>query len=462
MKKLLQRLEQFWFAPVPPERLAMLRILVGVFVLQYLATHYDMLIKVAHTDSTLFRPVGVAALLMQPLPPLAFQFLLIATLAANIAFIFGWQYRYTGPLFGGLLLALLCYRNSWSMIYHSQNPLVLHALILGVAPSAEAWSLDALRGARAAMPENDAATKGGAAGWQYGWPIMLICTVTVLTYFLCGVAKVTGPMGWSWCLGDAMRDQIAADALRKDLLGSNVSPLVYSLYHQTLLFAVMGLSTFIIELGAPAALLHPRLGRAWAIGAFLMHWGILFIMDINFRYQLSGLIFAAFFSVERLLMPEQWSFSVKRLLTWRRSSAAPVANPALSEGEAIVLFDGVCNFCNGTVNFILTRDRKERFKFAPLQSETSRQILARFQLPPTALDTIVLIEGGRCFIKSTAVLRIFKRLSGLWPLLYVFIILPPALRDFFYTRFASHRYQWFGVSESCMMPTPAMQARFLS
>ncbi|MGH7454288.1 MAG: hypothetical protein ACRENG_23235, partial [bacterium] len=83
------------------------------------------------------------------------RFLLIATLAANIAFIFGWQHRYTGPLFGGLLLALLCYRNSWSMIYHSDNALVFHALILGVAPAAEAWSLDALQRSRAVMPEND-------------------------------------------------------------------------------------------------------------------------------------------------------------------------------------------------------------------------------------------------------------------------------------------------------------------
>jgi hypothetical protein len=121
MNKFLQRLEKFWFVAAPPERLAMLRILVGAFTLQYVGARYGMYYKVANSHPALFDPVGVAALLMQPLPPVVFQFILIATLAANIAFILGWRYRYSGPLFGVLLLVVQCYRNSWSMIYHQQR-----------------------------------------------------------------------------------------------------------------------------------------------------------------------------------------------------------------------------------------------------------------------------------------------------------------------------------------------------
>jgi predicted DCC family thiol-disulfide oxidoreductase YuxK len=215
-----------------------------------------------------------------------------------------------------------------------------------------------------------------------------------------------------------------------------------------LLFTVLGFGSLIIELGAPAAMLHKRLGRFWASSAFMMHWGIFFIMGIEFRYQLSGVIFAPFFRVERLA-------------TWLQTQKVQKLSEAASRREAVVLFDGVCNFCNGTVQFVLQRDSNTLFKFAPLQSQTATEMLRRFQLPTGSLDTIVLVEGAHVHTKSSAILRILKELSGLWPVLYGFILIPKPIRDFLYTEFAKRRYRLFGKQEHCSLPPQEMKARFL-
>jgi hypothetical protein len=253
-----------------------------------------MLLEVARTDPSLFKPVGAVSYLERPVSVKVFRRVLIATLVANAAFILGWRHRYTGPLFGGLLLWVLCYRTSWSMIFHNDNVLVLHALILGLAPSADALSLDA-RG------EDAPATADPNGDWRYGWPVRLMSAVTMLTYFLAGVAKVAGPLGRQWANGEALRGQVAVDGLRKELLGKEAAPLAYVLYDKLPLFGVMGFGSLVMELTAPAALFHQRLSRFWAANAFLMHWGIFFVMGIRFRYQLSGLIFASFFDLERLI-----------------------------------------------------------------------------------------------------------------------------------------------------------------
>jgi hypothetical protein len=149
-----------------------------------------------------------------------------------------------------------------------------------------------------------------------------MCTVTVLTYFLSGAAKVRGPLGWEWVGGEVLRSQIAVDGLRKELLGDGAPPLVFTLYNNVLLFMTMAVGTLAVERGAPVVLLDKRLTRVWAFGAFLMHWGIFFIMGINFRYQLSGVMFAPLFEVERLL---GWARSVKeRLGVPRALQTAPV------------------------------------------------------------------------------------------------------------------------------------------
>ncbi|KAL6065058.1 Thiol-disulfide oxidoreductase DCC family protein [Balamuthia mandrillaris] len=126
----------------------------------------------------------------------------------------------------------------------------------------------------------------------------------------------------------------------------------------------------------------------------------------------------------------------------------------LARYEAVVLFDGVCNFCNSFVNFVIDRDPQNRIKFASLQSETGQNFLDKFHLP-NDLSTVVLIQGQQCYTKSSAVLRVLAMLEGSgWSCLYAFIVVPPFLRDFAYSTFASWRYTLFGQSESCRRPTP--------
>jgi predicted DCC family thiol-disulfide oxidoreductase YuxK len=130
--------------------------------------------------------------------------------------------------------------------------------------------------------------------------------------------------------------------------------------------------------------------------------------------------------------------------------------------DAIVLFDGVCNLCNGSVTFIIKRDPERRLRFAALQSDSGRALLGKVGLPRDALDTLVLVEGGRAYTRSTAALRIARRLSGLWPLFYGLIVVPRPLRDLLYRAVARNRYRWFGKRDTCMLPTPDLQERFLA
>ena|SRR5688500_14830531 len=129
--------------------------------------------------------------------------------------------------------------------------------------------------------------------------------------------------------------------------------------------------------------------------------------------------------------------------------------------SAIVLFDGVCNFCNASVNFIIDRDPKGYFKFGTLQSEDAKEILRSFGRPTDRLDTVILVEDGKLYTRSTAALRVARKLSGLWPAFYAFIILPKFLRDPIYNFIASIRYKIWGRREACRVPTPEDRARFL-
>jgi predicted DCC family thiol-disulfide oxidoreductase YuxK len=126
----------------------------------------------------------------------------------------------------------------------------------------------------------------------------------------------------------------------------------------------------------------------------------------------------------------------------------------------IVLFDGLCNLCKGAVQFIIRHDKKNKFVFASLQSEVAQKSLDKIQVK-TSLETIVLIKGDKHFEKSDAVLEIAKNLSGLWPLVYVFKIIPRFLRDVLYKWVAKNRYTWFGKRNSCLSPSPELRARFL-
>lgn len=129
--------------------------------------------------------------------------------------------------------------------------------------------------------------------------------------------------------------------------------------------------------------------------------------------------------------------------------------------QAVLLFDGVCNLCNGTVQFVIKRDPRAKFRFAALQSKAGQALLKKFQLPQDDYDSFVFVEGEQFYLRSTAGLKVLKGLNGLWPLLYGFIIIPRPIRDFFYRWIAKNRYRWFGKKEQCMIPTPDLQKRFL-
>ncbi len=133
----------------------------------------------------------------------------------------------------------------------------------------------------------------------------------------------------------------------------------------------------------------------------------------------------------------------------------------LAPGHALVLFDGVCNLCNGSVQFIIDRDPNAYFRFAALQSDAAAPALAHCGRGDSTLDSIVLVEGGVCYSRSDAALRIARRLSGLWPVVYVGILFPRLVRDLVYELIARHRYRWFGRTETCRIPTPELRARFL-
>jgi predicted DCC family thiol-disulfide oxidoreductase YuxK len=129
--------------------------------------------------------------------------------------------------------------------------------------------------------------------------------------------------------------------------------------------------------------------------------------------------------------------------------------------NAIILFDGVCNFCNQWVNLVIQYDRKGRFQFASLQSEVAKSILTKHAVDTIDQDSVVLIEGDQVYTRSAAILRILRHMDGWWKWLYLFVIIPRPLRDLGYRWFAKNRYRFFGKREECMIPTPEMRKRFL-
>jgi predicted DCC family thiol-disulfide oxidoreductase YuxK len=128
--------------------------------------------------------------------------------------------------------------------------------------------------------------------------------------------------------------------------------------------------------------------------------------------------------------------------------------------ESVVLFDGVCNLCSGAVQFVIERDPKARFKFASLQSAYGQQQLLHVGIQSQSLYSIILIHDGKFYQRSDAALEIARHLTGGWPLLYGFKIVPRFLRDSVYNFIARHRYHWFGKKDACWLPTPELKARF--
>jgi len=133
----------------------------------------------------------------------------------------------------------------------------------------------------------------------------------------------------------------------------------------------------------------------------------------------------------------------------------------VKKDNPIVLFDGVCNLCNRAVQFIIKRDKKKQFRFASLQGKAGNELLKKFDLPANVFNSFILFEEGKVYTRSTAALRIAKKLPGGWKLLYGLMILPRFIRNAVYNVIAKNRYKWFGKRNECMIPTPELKERFL-
>lgn len=127
----------------------------------------------------------------------------------------------------------------------------------------------------------------------------------------------------------------------------------------------------------------------------------------------------------------------------------------------IVLFDGVCNFCNAVVNFLIQQDKKKVLRFAAMQSETGKELLLKYNFPPDYLKSFVLIKDGKAYTKSTAALKLFDHLPWYWKWIQTFWVVPKPLRDGVYEFISEQRYKWFGKKDQCMLPTPDVRGRFL-
>ncbi len=142
--------------------------------------------------------------------------------------------------------------------------------------------------------------------------------------------------------------------------------------------------------------------------------------------------------------------------------AAPLTeNSPAAAAHPVVLFDGVCNLCNGAVDFLITRDRRRRLRFGSLQSPIGAELAGRCAGGMDPLSSMVLIENGRCHFRSAAVILSVAELGGAWRLVRILLAVPPVLRDAVYRLVARHRYRWFGVRAACRVPTHEERAQFL-
>lgn len=131
------------------------------------------------------------------------------------------------------------------------------------------------------------------------------------------------------------------------------------------------------------------------------------------------------------------------------------------EDKNIIIFDGICNFCNDSVNFIIRHDPKKKFMFVPMQSKEAIRLIEKYQVQYVGSDTILLIKNEQSYIRTDAALEITKDLSGYWYLFNLMKVLPRSFRDFFYNLFARNRYYLFGKRDACMIPSNDVRSRFI-
>jgi hypothetical protein len=287
MKSWIRRADLWLFPPAPPERLATLRILTGLFAVIYLAVRLRVFLVLADAEPSRFAPVGVLSLLDEPLAGPVVVGLAFVALGLGVAYTAGAWFRVCGPGFALVLLVLSTYRSSWGQILWIENLMVLHVLIVGFSHSADALTLTRRR------------AHVTAADARYGSPVRLAALVTVATYLLASVAKFR-LSGVEWMFGDNLRNHVAYSAVRVDLLGGPASPFGRWLVAFDWLFPPMAVGAVLLELAAPLALLGGRVRTAWVASAWLMHVTIAVLMYVTFPYPLFLVAFAPFYRLEHL------------------------------------------------------------------------------------------------------------------------------------------------------------------
>jgi hypothetical protein len=289
---LIERVLAWWYGPAPAARLALLRIASGGFALVYLLIRVPNLLSLTAFHESEFRPVGIVSSLAAPLPAWLVQVSVVLAILSGFSFVLGLRFKLLGPVFAGLLWWLTSYRSSWGMIFHTDNLLTLHVLLLSLSPAADVLSWDARRQSLAAREDE--------AHGRYGWAIRTMLVVTACTYVVAGIAKLKLG-GWEWLGGELLRSQIAFDNLRKIELGSSFSSFGVWMIRHPSLFAPLAAATLLVELGAPLALRGGRVALVWCGAAWSFHIGIALMMNIGFPYQLSFIAYLPAFRVERVL-----------------------------------------------------------------------------------------------------------------------------------------------------------------
>lgn len=277
-------------APGPAARLATLRILVGGYAAAWALVRLPAHLDHADQVASRWQPIGVLAALDGPPADAAIVGLALLAPALAVLFAAGLWFRVVGPLCAAAVLALATLDSSWGQVFHTENLMVLHLVVLACAPAADALVLRRAGGGRGTAVPDDA---------RYGWPVRLAALVVVLTYVVTGVAKLR-IAGAGWADGETLRHLVAYDNVRKGVLGDSYSPLGTALVAHAWVFAPMAVLALVVELGAGVALLGGRWRTAWVAAAWTFHAGVLALMAIVFAYPLSGVAFAPFFRLEVL------------------------------------------------------------------------------------------------------------------------------------------------------------------
>lgn len=300
-------------AEAPAVRLAAYRMVFCGFVAAYLLGRLPHFVALVDRDPVDFSPVGVLTLLDRPPAGWIVIATIAATVGAAVASCVGLRWRVAGPLMALGVLFLSTLRSSWGQLLHFEHLIVLHALVLSVTPASDAWSLDARHERAAASPP----------GSRYGWPISMLCVVTVITYVIAGVAKLRYG-GLDWLSSTTLRNHIAYTATRAELLGGQAAPLAEIAVRFSRILTPFAVVTVALELAAPIALLGGRWRNGWVAAVWGMHVGIAGAMWIGFPLALFGIAFAPMFPIER---PLAWLGHRTTGLLRRLAGVADRGNP---------------------------------------------------------------------------------------------------------------------------------------